>query len=191
MLAAVAPALSIRRISTVSPPAILLLAWLLSRTGKSRAAVTLAVVSAMAAVSQIAVVQLRPGRTLDLPIGRVAIPPKANYYDIYRWMGTHSKPGQWYFGLPPLTLALELRNPTPMSEISPGEYTRPEQVASIVQGIEKARVPVIVLRSGMYASSVQSHLPDHLQLFRNDLYLHYRETMNFPSGDQIWQRIDK
>jgi hypothetical protein len=191
MLAAVAPALSMRRISTASPPALLLLTWLLSRNGKARTAVALGVVSSALALVAIAEIQLRPEQILDLPVGRVAIPPRAGYYDVYRWMAENTKPGQWYFGLPPLTLALELRNPTPMAEMGPGEYTRPEQVTAIVEGIEKTKVPVIVLRPGMYLPDTQSHLPDHLQPFRDDLYLHYRNTKNFASGDQIWQRVDR
>jgi hypothetical protein len=202
MLAAVTPAMSMRRISAASPPTLLLLTWLLSGSGllsssrKTGAAVVLGGVavalgaaSVAVAAAQIAVIQLRPARVLDLPVGRVAILPGSDYYDIYRWMEANTKPGQWYFGLAPLALAFELRNPTPMAEISPGEYTRPEQVASIVQGIERARVPVIVLRPMMYSPSW--NLPDHLQPFRNDLYLHYRKTKSFASGDEIWERVDK
>jgi hypothetical protein len=191
MLAAVAPALSIRRISTVSPPAMLLLTWLLSRSGKRWPVVALGAISAATSLAQIAEVQLNPQRILDLPVGRVAIPRKADYYDIYRWMAENTKPGQWYFGLPPLALPLELRNPTPMSEIGPGEYTRPEQVDAIVQGIERAKVPLIVLRPGRHVPDLQSQLSDHLQPFRDYLYLHYRKTKSFPSGDEIWERVDK
>jgi hypothetical protein len=78
-----------------------------------------------------------------------------------------------------------------MAEISPGEYTRPEQVAAIVQGIEKTKVPVIVLRPTMYSPDWQGHLPDHLGPFRDDLYLHYRKTQSFASGDEIWERVDR
>jgi hypothetical protein len=191
MLAAVAPALSIRRISTVSPPAILLLTWLLSTSGKVRIGVALGAVSTAIALAQIAAIQLKPQRFLDLPVGRIALPPKADYYGVYRWAAENTKPGQWYFGLPPLALALELHNPTPMEGISPGEYTRPEQVSAIVQGIERTKVPVIVLRPEMYSPRPQSHWPDHLQPFRDDLYLHYRKAQTFASGDEIWERVDK
>jgi hypothetical protein len=191
MLAAIASSPSVKRVSTAAPPAMLLLTWLLSRSGKVRTAVALGAVSAAIALAGIAGIQLKQRRVLDLPVGHVAIPPATDYYDIYRWMAANTKPGQWYFGLPPLELPLRLRNPTPMEEMSPWEYTRPEQVAAIVQGIERTKVSVIVLRPQMYLPSPQNHLSDHLQPFRDDLYLHYRETMSFPSGDQIWQRIDK
>lgn len=191
MLAAVAPAMSIRRCSAASPPAMLILTWLLSKSGKVKTALALGAVSMALAVVQIAEIQLTPERILDLPVGRVAVPRNANYYDVYRWMAENTKPGQWYFGLPMLTLPLELRNPTPMAEMIRGEYTRPEQVAAIVQGIERVTVPVIVMKPQRNTSSSWDQLPDHLQPFRDELKLHYRNTITFPSGDEIWQRVDK
>lgn len=186
MLAAVAPALSIRRIATASPPALLLLTWLLYTSARARLAAALGAVSLAVTVVWIAALQLRPVRTLNLPIGRVAIPPRADYYDIYRWMAANSRPGQWYFGLHPLPLALELRIATPVAQMTPGEYTRPEQVTEIVDGIERARVPIIVLRPRMYSPS--DGLPDHLQPFRDYLYRHYDKVKTFVSGDEIWER---
>jgi hypothetical protein len=190
MLAAVAPALSIRRVSTVSPPAVVLLTWLLSRNGKLWPALVLGAVSVAMPVAQIAETQLTHTRILDLPMGRVAIPYRADYYEVYRWMAANTKPGQWYFGLAPLMLHLELRDPTPLEQISPWEYTRPEQVAAIVQGIDKAKVPLMVLRQRMYISSVPNQPSDHLQPFRDYLYQHYRKTESFASGDEIWERMD-
>jgi hypothetical protein len=191
MLAAVAPAMSIRRCSAASPPAMLILAWLLSKSEKVKTALALGVVSMAFAVVQIAEIQLSPERILDLPVGRVAVPPKTNYYDIYHWMAENTKPGQWYFGLPMLTLPLELRNPTPMAEMTRGEYTRPGQVAAIVQGIERVKVPIVVMRGQRNPPASWDELPDHLQPFRDELRLHYRNTITFPSGDEIWQRVDK
>jgi hypothetical protein len=189
MLVAVAPALSIRRIATASPPALLLLTWLLYTSARARLAVALGAVSLAVTVVWVAALQLRPVRTLNLPIGRVAIPPRADYYDIYRWMAANTRPGQWYFGLHPLPLALKLRSATPVDQMSPGEYTRPEQVREIIDEIERAQVPVIVLRPRMYSPS--DGLPDHLQPFRDDLYRHYDKIKNFASGDEIWQRRDE
>ena len=65
------------------------------------------------------------------------------------------------------------------------EYSRPEQVAAIIQGLEGAMVSVIVLRPQMYLLSLQSHLPNHLQPFRDNLYRNYHKTKNFASGDEI------
>jgi hypothetical protein len=191
MFAAVAPGMSIRRVSAANPPAVLLLTYLLSKRRRVRTALVLGGFSILIALAAIASIQLKPRRFLTLPIGQVAVPPRADYYDIYRWMAENTESGQWYFGLPPLTLALELKNPTPMGEMSLGEYTRPEQVTEIVEGIERVGVRIIVLRPAMYRPTSGDLLPDHLQPFRDNLYLHYRREHVFQSGDEVWRRIDR
>ena len=191
MFLVMSPALSIRRISCVSPPAMILLAWLLSRAGRmwAKAGGTLAAVSFCVALAQIAAIQRRRPNELELPVGRVAVPDAANY-EVYRWMAEHTRPGQWYFGLPPLTLPLGLRNPTPIEAPAPGEFSRPEQIAAAVNGLERTRTPLLVLRPVMYIPHLLGYKADHLQPFQDYLYLHYRRTKVFSNGDEVWERID-
>ncbi len=191
MFLVMAPALSIRRISCVSPPAMILLAWLLSRAGRmwAKAAGTLAAVSLGVALAQIAAIQSRRPNELELPVGSVVVPEAANY-EVYRWMAEHTRPGQWYFGLPPLTLPLGLRNPTPIEAPAPGEFSRPEQIAAAVNDLERTRTPLLVLRPAMYIPHLLGYKADHLQPFQDYLYLHYRRTKVFSNGDEVWQRID-
>src|SRR5262249_34011096 len=115
MLMAVAPSLSMRRISCVSPPAMILLVWLLSRSRKlwRISARCLAAVSAVLALAQAATTQLHHADQLDLAAGRVAIADTGNA-EVYRWMARRTQPGQWYFGMPPYTLPLALKNPAPI-----------------------------------------------------------------------------
>lgn len=191
MLAVMTPALSIRRISCVSPPAMILLAWLLSRGGKKGrvAAAALGAVSITVALAQIAAIQLRQQRTLDLPIGRVAFPDAASY-EVYRWMAEHTRPGQWYFGMPPLTLPLGLRNPAPIEDPAPGEFSRPDQIAAAIEGLERTRTPLLVLLPVMYVPHLLGDKVDHLQPFQDYLYLHYRKTKIFSNGEEVWERKD-
>jgi hypothetical protein len=191
MLAVIAPSLSIRRISTVSPPAMILLGWLLSRRGKmlSAAAGVLGVASVGAALGLGVQMQMRPGSYLELPVGRVVIPDRG-VYEVYGWMAEHTRPGQWYFGLPPLYLPLGLRNPTPLEAPAPGEFSRPEQIALAVEGIEERRVPLMVLRPAMYVPHLLGDKGDHLQPFQDYLYGHYRRTKVFSTGDEVWERLD-
>jgi hypothetical protein len=191
MFLVMAPALSIRRISCVSPPAMILLAWLLSRAGIiwAKAAGTLAAVSLGVALAQIAAIQSRRPNELELPVGRVVVPEAANY-EVYRWMAEHTRPGQWYFGLPPLTLPLGLRNPTSIETPAPGEFSRPEQIAAAVNDLERTRTPLLVLRPAMYIPHLLGNRADHLQPFQDYVYLHYRRTKVFSNGDEVWQRID-
>jgi hypothetical protein len=189
MFVVMIPALSIRRISCVSPPAMILLAWLLSRGGKKStvAAAALGAVSLSIALAQITAIQLRRPLTLELPIGRAGVPEAANY-EVYRWMADHTRPGQWYFGMPPLTLPLGLRNPTPIEAPAPGEFSRPEQIAAVVEGLERTKTSLLVLLPVMYVPHMLGDKADHLQPFHDYLYLHYRKTKTFSNREEVWER---
>lgn len=191
MLAVMTPAPSIRRLSCVSPPAMILLAWQLSRARKAgkTIAVGLGVVSISIALAQIGAIQLHPGKIIDLPTGFAAIPPTGNY-ELYRWMANHTRPGQWYFGLSPLMLPLSLRNPTPVEGTSSGEYTRPEQIAAVIAGLERTHTSLLVLHPAMYTPYSLGYQADHLKPFQDYLYQHYRRTKVFANGYEAWERID-
>ncbi len=187
MLAAVSPALSIRRISCVSPPAMVLLAWLLSRRGPSglTCAKLLGAVSVVIAAGQVVAVQTHPKHLVTLPVGTVAI-PSADNAELYRWMAENTHPGQWYFGLPPLTLPLELRNPTPIESPGPAGYSRPDQIAAVVQGLERTQTPMLILRR---SPRTQADKDDNLQPFFDYVDAHYQKTRRFAPGDEVWQRV--
>jgi len=191
MLLAVAPALSIRRISSASPPAMILLVWLLGRSGQWRFGLikALSAVSLAIAIAQIAAIQLRPKQIIDLPIGQVAILDPANY-EVYRWMADHTRPGQWYFGLPPLTLPLGLRNPTPVESVGPGAYTRPQMVTVVVKGLETKPVPLVVIHPDTSIRRQYQYTVDYSQPFSDYLHRHYRRTKIFRTGDEVWERKD-
>ena len=191
MLAAVATMPSIKRLSAASPPAVVLITWLLSRGGKVRTAVLLGAASAAIAAAQFALIQLQPERIVDLPAGRAAIPPKANYYELFRWAAENTKPGQWYYGLHTLMFPLELRNPTPIEDLGTDEFSRPKQVAEVVEGLENKKVPMMILLPRMYILGTLAHKADHLQPFRDYLYSHYRETETLDGGYEVWERVDK
>jgi hypothetical protein len=192
MVVVMAPALSIRRISCISPPAMIVLAWLLSRGGKTWAAVSAALgaVSIGVALAQVGAIQLHSRKALELPVGRVVVPDAGNY-EVYRWMAEHTLPGQWYFGMPPLTLPLRLRNPTPIEAPAPGEFSRPEQIAAVVEGLERRKPPLLVLRPVLYIPHLLGYKADHLQPFQDYLYQHYQRTKVFSTGDEVWERVSR
>jgi hypothetical protein len=191
MLAVMVPALSMRRVSCVSPPAMILLAWLLSRREKPgrTIALILGAVSILIAVFQIGAIQFRKEYKITLNGISFAIPDAQNY-ELYRWAVDHTRPGQWYFGLSPITLPLGLRNPTPIEGTAPGDYCRPEQVTAAIAGLERTRTPLLILRPTMYTPHLMGYEADHLQPFEDYLYQHYRRTKLFPNGFEAWERID-
>jgi hypothetical protein len=191
MFLGVAPALALKRVSSVSPPAMILLAWLLSRRPRAFAAMAagLGVVSLAIAVALAVRAQARSWTYLDLPAGRAAIPDPAEV-EVYRWMVGHTRPGQMYFGMPPMYLPFRLQNPTPIDAPAPSEYGRPEQIAAAIEGIEKNRVPMMLLRRSMYIPHLLGYRADHLQPFQDYLYKNYRCIKVFSSGDEVWERLD-
>jgi hypothetical protein len=190
MLVAVAPALSIKRLSSVSPPAMILLAWLLSRPGKrlGAAAGTLAAVSLAMALAMVVRTQARPWAYIDLPAGRVAIADSA-VYEEYRWTVEHTRPGQMYFGMPTMYVPLRLRNPAPIQAPAPSEYARPEQIAAVIEALQTNRVRMLILRPSMYIPHLLGYPSDHLQLFQDYLYRNYHQTTTFSTGDEVWERF--
>lgn len=189
MLAVMMPALSIRRVSCVSPPAMVLLAWLLSRDGKMRQciAIGLGIVSLAVALAQVSVMQLRPGQFVTLPTGRTAIPNAANF-EVYRWTAEHTRPGQWYFGLSPLTLPLGLRDAAPVEALGPGDYSRPEHVAAVVAALEKRHPLLMIVLPEESFLHRQATGANHLQPFYDYLYAHYKQTKVFSNGFEAWER---
>ena len=192
LMAAVATMPSVKRLTAASPPALVLLAWLLSTSRRVRTAMVAGAASVGIAIAQIVLIQLRPEKLVDLPSGRGAIPPKANYFELYRWMGENTRPGQWFYGMHTLMLPFELRNPTPIEQLGGAEFSRPEQVAEVVDGLEMKKVSMMILWAKIYAPGAGEKTPeDHLQPFREYLFQHYRKTKSFPGGYEVWERVDK
>ncbi len=188
MLVMVAPALSLRRISCVSVPAMILLAAALSR-GRLLARIAgwgLGAVSLTIAFTQVAAIQLNPHERLDLPAGYVAIPGEDDA-EVYRWMMGRTHPGQWYFGMPPYTLPLRLKNPTPIEAPAPGDYSRPEQISAVLAGLERTHPKLLLLRPAMYIPHLLGYKADHLGPFHDYLVEHYRRTKVFATGDEAWE----
>lgn len=185
----VAPSPSLKRLSHVSPPAMILLAWLLNRPGKtaSRLKAMLGGLAVAIAIAGSVYYQTRWRAYLDLPAGRTAFLDPVEY-DEYRWMLGHTHPGQYFFGMPPMYVPLHLLNPTAVEGFDTSEYTRPEWVVAGVQALRTHQVPLIMLRtSGYYLLPTGS---PHLDPFRNYLRQNYRLTRTFPNGDDVWEKID-
>jgi hypothetical protein len=183
---------SLKRLSTVSPPALILLGWLLSRPGKIKMRRPLtALLTATSVAFALAIpirVQTRWHGYLDLPGGRAAL-LDPTLWDEYLWALEHTRPGQYFFGLPPLYAPLRLRHPAPIEGLHPSEYTRPEQVAALVAGLEKYHVPLLILRQSNDLLMSTPSPSDHLQPFRNYVLQNYRLARTFSTKDDVWQRI--
>jgi hypothetical protein len=187
----IAPLPSVKRLSTVSPLAMVLLVWLFNRPDKtaSRMKAILGGLAFALAIAAPVYSQTRQRAYLDLPAGRTAFLDPVQY-DEYRWVLSHTHPGQYFFGMPPMYLPFHLLNPTAVEGFDPSEYTRPEEVLAGVKALSAHPVPLMILRlREQYLLPVRSP-SDHHESFRKYLLQNYRLTRTFPNGDGVWERTD-
>ncbi|HEY6272294.1 MAG TPA: hypothetical protein VIX19_09905 [Terriglobales bacterium] len=188
MFLAIAPSPSLLRLSTVSPPALILLVWLLNRPGKIASGLNTSLAAAAIALAVATPIhyQTRWRAYLDLPAGRTAFSDPVQY-DEYHWVLGHTHPGQFFFGMPPMYLPFHLLNPTAVEGIDASDYTRPEQVGAALQALERHPVPLMVTRGPIDSPTSES---DHSGPFQDYVRENYRVTRIFANGDRAWERID-
>jgi len=189
MFLAVASAPSLKRLATVSPPAMILLVWLLNRPGKAVAGfrVLLASTAVALAIAIPVHLQIRSPYYLNLPAGRAALFDPA-LYEEYHWLLENTYPGEYFFGLPPFYSAFHMLNPAPVADFHASDYTRPWQVAALIDALESRHVSLLVLRRThdfLWAVGAPSA---HLEPLRIYVSQNYRLTKTFPTGDEVWLR---
>lgn len=191
MFLAVAAAPSVKRLGMASPPALVLLAWLLRHPGKVYAGLRtlLGCAAFTLAVAVPAHLQLRAHPTLDLPGGRTVILDPV-IYDEYRWLRGETHPGEYFFGMAPMYSGLHLRNPAAIESVHDSEYTRPEQVAALIDALEGHHVQILVV-TPMYSPYRAASSPhDHLDPLRTYIRQNYRPVKSWPSNHEVWERIE-
>ncbi len=190
MLLTVASAPSLKRLATVSPPAMILLVWLLNQRGKAAAGLRILLASTTVALA-IAVpvyLQLRSAFYLDLPAGRAALFDPDLYVE-YRWLRGNTYPGEYFFGLPPFYSAFHMLNPAPIVDFHASDYTRPWQVAALIEALERHHVSMLVLRRTHDFLWAEGNPSDHLEPLRVYVSRNYQLTRTFLTGDEVWRRI--
>jgi hypothetical protein len=70
------------------------------------------------------------------------------------------------------------------------EYTRPEQVAEVVQSLEAHPTPLIILPSEKSFPLDVKDSGNHAGPFLAYLHGHYRMIKIFANGDEVWRRIE-
>jgi hypothetical protein len=194
MFLAVAPGMTPLRLSTVSLPAMVLLAWLLNRVKGPIlvAGQTLAVLSLAVAFYLPIQTQRRPWNYLTLPSGRSAIADRG-WYELFRWAAEHTHPGEVCFGVTPIYIPLRLHSPAPIDPPGPWSYSRPEQIAAMIAAVEANKVPVLILSAYSDDKSIWSYRADNLRPLRIYLDAHYRHVKTFANvlKNEAWMRKDE
>jgi hypothetical protein len=184
-----APAYS--RLYAVSAPALVLLVWFLHshNLGRGCRRFLWATILVMA-IARPLFIQLRWHASLDLPTGRTAFFDPGTH-EKFKWLSEQTRPGDYFFGDQLAEFSLGLRNASRIPFLRPTDYTRPEEVRDVIEGLEKFQVRFVSWYHGLdYETDAARHpAGNHLAPIRLYLHEHYHLAQTFSDGDQqIWER---
>ena len=187
----IAPAPGWVRLCSVSLPALILLVWLANSPGKLHQVVSglLWVVAVVLVVGELVERQNHWKAYLDVPGGRTALfSPLA--YDKYEWLSRRTRPAEFFLegAFADMYFPLGLRNPAGVPFLTNNDYTRPEQVRNVIEGLEKHRVRLVLWSLGLDLPTEGRPSGDHLAPLRAYLHAHYRVVKTFGDFDQVWER---
>jgi hypothetical protein len=191
MFLAISTSPSVKRIETASPPATILVVFLLNRSEKVMTAGSKVVLGVAAVALAIGVPlrqQMRSREYLDLPAGRTAFFDRGEFQE-YGWVLEHSQAGQYFYGTSPMYLPFHFLNPSAIEGLDTSEYTRPEQVAELVRALGQHPVTFMILPSSKNFPRDAVSSSNHLGPFQDYLRKNYRFTRVFSGGDELWERI--
>ena len=138
-----------------------------------------------------AVVRERPVHKwiLTTPQGQLAIGDRETY-QMYTWVQQHTRPSEYFYEPAELNLYfyLNLRNPTPIHRIENDGYTRPEQVAEVIRGLEQHQTRYILCPSSGLFASWKNPTEDNLGPARDYIQGHYRRISVSAFSGQVWEK---
>lgn len=193
LFASIVNAAEVFRLGTVSLPGFIILVWLADR-GRWRGKV-MPLLWAFAIVTMlrdISAAQKTRMYYVETPSGGIALssPDREPYF---RWVGRHTSPGQYVFDASSsdVYFLFGLENPTEVWWLTTCDFTRPEQVSSVLRSLEDHQVRLILWNSGIDTDTTSvecSPGSDHIQPIRDYLHRHYRKIETFQAME-IWERI--
>jgi hypothetical protein len=177
------------RLCTVAPPAIVICVWLICQPGPAirRARLLLWLVAGAFACLLPFNRQTQWHATLNLPIGRTAFSDPLVFRE-FQWLAQRTQPSEPFFNSPALALYLGLDNPTASEFVNFDDFSRPEQVAAVIQSLQRHPPRFIV----MYPDATDSS-KDHSAPFRWYVHENYHLAQTFSlnqSGryEELWER---
>ncbi len=173
-------------------PGVVLLVWYIDSSRKlARALTAVLVVGLLLVVPHgVAKYQAADKKILSTPLGPVAIVEPATY-DKDVWVQQHTRSSEYFYEPenPYIYPYLNLRNPTPLNVITNCGFTRPEQVAGALRGLEQHQ-PHYILWSPQLLDMVpdwEDPSDDHLGPMRDYIHRHYRVVKVFGNSDEVWE----
>jgi Dolichyl-phosphate-mannose-protein mannosyltransferase len=179
------------RVYCVAAPGILLLVWVVSRTGRMQRHIACLMWIGLIclAAQQIRARHRDQSTVAQLPAGRVAtFKPAA---EKLVWVGQHTRPGDFFFqpAWPGVYLPLYLQSPTYAEAFNVTDETRPEYVTRSIDEVEARQVRYILWAPRLNGPRDAAHPESyHLTPFRDYMQKHYRMVWVFPDRDEVWER---
>ena len=189
----IAPAPSLLRTYAGALPGLILLGWFLDCPDRLNRTLVglLTLVIVLAAVKGIQRSQFAWRGILHTSQGSMAIlDPQA--YQEYRWLNEHTKPQEYVFDSArgQVYFYLDLRNPARVPFITNTDYTRPEQVADVLQGFKTHKVRYVLWEADVLGPAPSERNPggDHLEPLRAYLRSRYHVVKAFGGYQLIWEK---
>jgi hypothetical protein len=196
LFVSVAPAPAWIRLCTVSPPAWIVLIWLLRNSTRriSRAVVNFLWIAGVLCAATILLKTFRHEQLLradlNLPAGQTAF-LDTGAYDEFKYLAARTSPSDYFFGGRNVHFyfPLGLRPPSRISYVIPNDWTRPGEVSDLIAGLERHRARYVLWQ--LMLDNVPEHTAggENLVPLRAYLHEHYHVTKIFSgSNDQLWER---
>ena len=191
LFASIVNAPDVHRLGTGSLPGFIILVWLADRGRWGRKAMPLLwAFTIVMMLRDISAAQKSRMYYVETPSGGIAL-SKPDREPYFRWLGRHTSPGQYVFdaSTSDVYFLFGLENPTEVWWLTSCDFTRPEQVSSVLRSLEGHQVPLILWNSVIDPMVIEcSPGTDHIQPIRDYLHRHYRKIKTF-QYDTIWERI--
>ncbi len=186
-----------QRLCQAGLPAFILLVWFINSIPKRRRLVLGAAwsVALLGVLIQPVMTQTGLEGYLDAPTGRTAFASttfsESGEYEKFQWVLRQTRPGEFLYNArdSDMYFLLNLRNPAPVPFVTNTDYTRPEQVARVIESLERERVRLVLWWPEL--DLLQEDDPpagDHLGPLRAYLRRSYRVVKTFEDGVQVWER---
>jgi hypothetical protein len=96
-------------------------------------------------------------------------------------------PYDYFFGDQWISFSLRLRNPSRLAYVTPYAFTRPTDMADLVESLETRNVQFVSWYPGL--DSVPTNAAGNsLAPLRRELLAHYHVAADFSNGNKVWER---
>lgn len=177
------------RLCTVSAPAVILCVWQFNFAGRfHRIRMGIVWTFALALVLGITLEgRMRWRGYVSTPIGKVAILNRRQYDEVNYLQGK-TRPGQYLFGNNDLSYLLGLKDPARVAFVTGSSYTRPDQVADVIEGLKNHQVEYVFWSPALELPRRNLGSANHLGPLYAYLNSHYHVVKIFPNYNMFWQR---